>query len=120
MAGLNLEPFPRQTLVGMAPSGTAYDAEPYDLKDYKTVHWTIETYASLPGTVSDPARLYLHASNDIQGPWVDLIPGGAAPANIGDVANGSVTLTGRYLKPRLLVAADEVATSSVQLLVRRE
>lgn len=118
MEGLNLVPFPRQTLVGMAPSGTQYDAEPYDLRDYKTVHWTIQMYAAVPGTVSDPARLYLQASNDILGPWVDLIPGGAAPANIGEVANGSVTMTARFLKPRILIAADEVATFEARLVAR--
>ena len=120
MEGLNLVPFPRQALVGMAPSGTGYDAEPYDLRDYKTVHWTMQTYASLPGTVSDPARLYLQVSNDIQGPWLDLIPGGAAPANIGDVANGSVTLTGRFLKPRIAIAADEVTTFAARLVAREQ
>lgn len=118
MDGLNLVPFPRQTLVGMAPSGTVYDAEPYDLRDYKSVHWTIKTYASLPGTVSDPARLFLQASNDILGPWVDLIPGGAAPANIGDAANGDLTLTGRFLMPRIVIAADEVTTLAVRVVVR--
>lgn len=120
MEGLNLVPFPRQTLVGMAPSGTEYDAEPYDLRDYRTVHWTIKTYASLPGTVSDPARLYLQASNDILGPWDDLNPGGSAPANIGDTANGSVTLTARFLKARIVISADEVTTFAVQLVARRK
>jgi len=118
MEGLNLVPFPRQTLVGIAPSGTAYDSEVLDLRDYRTVHWTLETYASLPGTVSDPARIFLRVSNDVLGPWADLIPGGAAPADIGEVANGSVTLTGRFLSPRIVVAADEVATMRAGLVAR--
>ena len=119
MAGLNLVPFPRQTLVGMAPGGTAYDAETYDLRDYRILHWTIQTFASLPGTVSDPARLYLQTSNDIQGPWADLIPGGVAP-NTGDTDNDSVTLTGRFMKPRIVISADEVTTFAVRLTGRSE
>ena len=99
-------------------SGTAYDSEGLDLKDHRTLHWTLETYASLPGTVSDPARLYLRASNDVLGPWVDLIPGGAAPANIGEVANGVVTLTGRFLSPRVVIAADEVTAIEIRLVAR--
>jgi len=89
-----------------------------DLRDQRTVHGTLETHASLPGTESDPARLYLRASNDVLGPWVDLIPGGAAPADVGEVANGSVTLTGRFLSPRIVVAADEVTAIEVRLLAR--
>jgi len=119
MAGRNLDPFARQTPVGMAPSGTPYDAETFDLRDYRTLHWTIETHASLPGTVSDPARLYLRASNDVLGPWVDLIPGGVAP-DTGEVANGTVTVTGRFVRPRVAIAADEVTTFEIRLVARTE
>ena len=119
MAGIPLEPYPRQTLVANVGAAVSYFSETYDLKDYRTVAWAIETYASLPATVNDPVRMYLQASNDEQGPWVDLIPGGEAPL-IGTATNGSVLMNGRYLRTRVDISADEVASFSVRLVVRAQ
>ena len=55
MAGINLEPFPRQVLIGLTAAVVSYYSEAYDLKDYRTVVYTMTTYASLPGSASPPA-----------------------------------------------------------------
>ena len=119
MAGIPLQPFPRQTLVANVGAAVSYFSETYDLKDYRSLAWWIQTYASLPATVNDPVRMYLQASNDEQGPWVDLIPGGEAPL-IGDTSTGALLLNGRYLRTRVDISADEVATFVVRLVARTE
>ena len=119
MAGIPLEPFPRQTLVANVGAAVSYFSETYDLKEHRSLTWWIQTYASLPATVNDPVRMYLKASNDEQGPWVDLIPGGEAPL-IGDTSSGVVLVNGRYLRTRVDVSADEVATFAIRLVGRTD
>lgn len=104
MAGIPLEPFPRQTLVANSGAAVSYFSETYDLRDYRSVAWWIRTHASLPATVNDPVRMYLQASNDEQGPWVDLIAGGEAPL-IGNTSTGAVQMNGRYLRTRVDISA---------------
>lgn len=120
MAGLNLAPFPRQTLVGgtaMAPA--VYYSETYDLEDYRTLTYAMETTSSLPANASVPAVVYLQASNDLQGPWEELLPGGDGPT-VGNTVTAAVTVTGRYLRVRVEVVALEIATLAVWLVARTE
>jgi len=119
MPGLNLEPFPRQVLIGLTAGVVSYYSESYDLKDYRTVAYTMTTYASMPNSTSPPALMFLDASNDPQGPWDELIPAGTGPA-VGGTVNGTETVTGRYLRVRVDVLNGETTAFQVRLVARSD
>jgi hypothetical protein len=80
MAGRNLEPFPRQVLLGLTGAVVSYYSEVYDLKDFRTVGYRMTTYAAMPNSMSPPALMFLDCGNDPEGPFEDLVPGGTGPA----------------------------------------
>ena len=117
MEGRNIAPFPRQVLLGGSAGAVSWTSETFDIQEFKSLVWTFEVYASLPGAVSNPATLYLETSNDFNGPWVDLIPGGEDP-NVGTVAAGAVEDAGRFLRARVSVFQGEAAMVAVRCVAR--
>jgi hypothetical protein len=119
MAGLNLVPFPRQTLLGGPVSDFEYPSEVYDLTGYRTVAWTLYTAGIMPGSVTFPATYFVETAADLQGPFTELNTGGTAP-NSGTPANGSGDLPARFLRVRVVILQDEAATVEVRLVARTE
>lgn len=114
-----LVPFPRQVLLG-GPTGTgsrSWYSETFDVEGFKTIAWMFEVYVSLPGAVTNPAALYLETSNDVNGPWVDLIPGGEDP-NVGTPANGAVSNPGKHLRARVEVTQAESVLLALRCVAR--
>ncbi len=118
MEGKAFEPFPRQVLVGKASGTASYYSEIFDSRDWATVTWWLEVYASLPATVTNPVTMYLQTSDDL-GPhnWVELIPGGESPT-IGTIATGVAAGAGRHLRVRVVVAQGETAAFEVHAVGR--
>lgn len=117
MAGLNLVPFPRQVLLGLTGAVVSYYSETYDLRDYRTLVYTMTTYAAMPNSMSPPALLFLDSSNDLQGPWEDLIPSGTGPT-VGNTVNGTEALPARYLRVRVDAQAGEAVSVAIVLVAR--
>jgi hypothetical protein len=119
MAGRNLVPFPRQTLLGGPLADFEYASEVHDLSAYKTVAWTFLTQGIMPGSVTFPVTYFAEASMDVQGPWTALNPGGTAP-NSGTPADDAEELPGRFFRVRAVVLAGEAATVEVRVVARTE
>ncbi len=118
MAGENFEPFPQGALPGKAAGPATYYSQVIDSKDWATVTWWLEVYATLPGVVTNPVTMTLQTSDDLGSHnWVDLNPGGASP-DVGTVATGTVTGLGRWLRVRISVAQGETAAFAVRLVGR--
>ncbi len=118
MAGMNLEPFPRQVLMGQAAAGATWYSKTYDLSGWTDLTWWFEPMATLPAGQSNPATLFVESSNDLNGPWEQLIPGGSDP-NIGNVTTGTVTLTARWVRFRVDIVLQEATLLAVRAVARR-
>lgn len=118
MAGRYLEPFPRQTLMGLSSGSASYWSEPVDLKDYPDLAWSIELSACLPATVTNPATVYFESSMSKGGDWSDLLPSGESPS-IGGTSEGILQNTGRFVRVRVDVVQDETVVIAVRLVARR-
>ena len=120
MPGFNFAPYPRQTLGGgSGGSGVVYYSETFDFRDLRFLRYAMETYSSIPGLVAVPATMFLQCSNDVQGPWEELIPGGDGPL-VGDLLMGDVLVTGRFLRVRVSISDGEVVTFGVQFTARTD
>ena len=119
MAGRNLEPFSKHTLVGLAAAVVSYYSEVYDLRDFRTVSYRMTTHAAIPNSTTPPALLFLDAGNDPLGPFEDLIPGGTG-ALVGNTVSGAEDLPGRYLRARVDAQNGEIVNVTVALVVRTE
>lgn len=119
MAGFRFEPFPRQTLIGLAGGTASYASEPVDLRDFPDLAWSVELAAALPGSVSNPATVWIRTSMAKEGPFVDLLPSGESPS-IGGTSEGAVPVSGRWLQVVVDVVQDETVVIAVRMVARRE
>jgi hypothetical protein len=117
--GIALEPFPRQVLVGNSVGPVVYLGPIYDATHWKSIAWWFEVYAGLLGTAGAPATAYLDTSENMDGPWTELIPGGEAGA-IGVIDAGSVMNPSRYVRAAISARAGDTVAVALRLVARTQ
>jgi len=114
-AGLALEPFPRQTLVGIPGSTASYLSPLYDSTHWKSVAWWFECYGSLPGLTGPPLTAYIETSESMDGPWVQL---DSQTASAVQQFSGDVSDPGSLLRIRIAIQASEVSSVGFRIVAR--
>jgi hypothetical protein len=62
----SLDPFPRQTLVGLASGPLTYFSPFYNSRDWKSIAWWFECYGCLPsGALANPVTMYIETSESM-------------------------------------------------------
>jgi hypothetical protein len=118
MAGRNIEPLPRGTLVANASNDTEYVSDPFDCGDAESLAYSIQVDGAFPQTVTDPVVAYLETSSVLNfGTWNNLTPGGIQP-QIGMPLLGELTGSLRWARVRVVILQGEVATVAVALVCR--
>jgi len=114
--GLALEPFPRQTLVGIEAGQATYYSEAYNSVHWKSIAWWLECYGCIPtGAIANPVTVYLETSESIDGPWEQLDSHGAVE---GTRYNGSVSDPASIVRVRIVVEAGFILTLAFRMLAR--
>jgi len=122
VAGLVLEPFPKQVYIGYGPVGNppaVYDSRVYEATGWKEVTYWAELYGRFGlGVVPTPVTAFFRTSDDVLGPWIDLVPGGETPAIGAVIINSVSTGFGRYMRFVLEVTAGEITVVSLRVVAR--
>jgi hypothetical protein len=112
MAGGGIvEPFPRQTLVGVAGGPTTYYSAFYDSTDWKTVAWWLHCYGSIPGVVGSPITMYIDTGEGSNGPFDQLVTQMAGPTN---VFTGGFSNPGSIVQARIVLIAGEISNVALR------
>lgn len=113
--GIVLEPFPRQTLVGISGGPVTYTSPIYDATQWKSIAWWFECFGSLPGVVGNPLSMYIDTAASMEGPWDELASQTAGPLLR---YAGCVVDPASLVRVRVVIIAGEVSTLEVHLVCR--
>ena len=112
----SLEPFPRQTLVGVATGPIAYYSPFYDSKNWKSVAWWFECYGCLPsGAMANPVTMYLESGESLDGPFEQLASQTAVELTR---YTGSIQNSRSLLRVRVVVEANFILTVAIRIVTR--
>lgn len=114
--GENVEPFPRQTLIGNPSLAVSYYSPIYDSVRWKSIAWWYECYAFLPGVTGLPT-FYLETADVLNGPWTALATQTAAA---GERYTGAVEDPGSLVRARVAVPATEAVAVAVRFVARAQ
>lgn len=113
--GIVLEPFPRQTLVGISGGTYSYPSAIYDSRAWKSIAWWVQGYGSLPGVTGLPLTMYLESSESMNGPWIVLA---SQAFGVNDIFSGDVSDPASLVRVRIDIIASEVSTVACRLVAR--
>lgn len=119
MSGRILEPFPRGLLVGTLMSTTTYYSEVFEVAEAKSLAYWAAALGAFPASITNPFTAYIETSNVLQfGAWVNLTPSGIEPPNFSTPVTGVVEDPMRFIRVRLVLAADESPMVEFRIVAR--